>query len=111
MRDSPELRDTLLRLYDAMSSGDAGAVESFYSLDELAVFVSTDAAEFWADSARHNADVRPYFDGSRGTNRWVAEAPGARTQAPPRRCMMAPSAREYRHRDIQPPPHVPHHRA
>ena len=54
-----------------MSSGDAAAVEAFYSLHRLGVFIGTDAAEFWTDSGQHNADVRRYFDGSGGVNRWT----------------------------------------
>jgi ketosteroid isomerase-like protein len=69
---SDELRATVVALYGAMSSGDPGAVEAFYSLDALGVFVGTDEAEFWTDSARHNADVRRYFDGSSGALRWEA---------------------------------------
>jgi hypothetical protein len=55
-----------------MSSGDADAVEAFYSLSPLAVSVGTDSAEFWTDPVRHNADVRRFFDGSNGTLRWEA---------------------------------------
>jgi hypothetical protein len=70
MEPSEELRATLLRLYDAMSSGSAASVEAFYSLQPGSVFMGTDAAEFWTDSAQHNADVRRFFDGSMGVNRW-----------------------------------------
>jgi adenylate cyclase len=70
----PELLEALHELYRAMSSGSADAVEALYSLDPLAVFVGTDDAEFWTDSARHNADVRPYFDGSSGV---LSVEPGA----------------------------------
>jgi hypothetical protein len=62
----------LLDLYEAMSSGDAGRVEAFYSLEPGCVFVGTDDSEFWTDSACHNADVRSYFDGSRGRLSWSA---------------------------------------
>ena len=78
MQASDELRATVVALYAAMSSGDPGAVEAFYSLDVLGVFVGTDEAEFWTDSARHNADVRRYFDGSSGALRWEAGDPIAR---------------------------------
>jgi hypothetical protein len=72
MQPDPELRATLLALYAAMSSGNAPSVEAFYSLASGSVFIGTDASEFWTDSARHNADVRPFFDGSLGTLRWPA---------------------------------------
>jgi ketosteroid isomerase-like protein len=64
MEPSEDLQAALLSLYAAMGSGDADAVEALYSLQAGSVFVGTDAAEFWTDSAQHNADVRPYFDGS-----------------------------------------------
>lgn len=63
-----------------MGSGSADAVEAFYSLADQAVFVGTDDAEFWTDSARHNADVRPFFDGSHGTSRWEEELTEARAE-------------------------------
>jgi hypothetical protein len=63
------LLEALHELYRAMSSGSADRVEALYSLDPLAVFVGTDDSEFWTDSARHNADVRHYFDGSSGALR------------------------------------------
>jgi ketosteroid isomerase-like protein len=49
-----------------MAGGNAGRVEALYSLAEGSVFIGTSASEFWTDSAQHNADVRPYFDGSDG---------------------------------------------
>lgn len=70
MEPSEELRATLLRLYEAMSSGDAATVEAFYSLQPGSVFMGTDASEYWTDSTQHNADVRRFFDGSLGVNRW-----------------------------------------
>jgi ketosteroid isomerase-like protein len=78
MHGSNELRATVIALYEAMSSGDAAAVEAFYSLNALGVFVGTDEAEFWTDSVRHNADVRRYFDGSSGELRWEPGDPFAR---------------------------------
>jgi hypothetical protein len=72
MEPSDELRRTLLDLYAAMSSGSAEAVEAFYSLASGSTFMGTDAAEFWTDSAKHNADVRPFFDGSYGPTSWTA---------------------------------------
>jgi hypothetical protein len=43
-----------------MGSGDADAVEAYYSLSPHAVFLGTDRSEFWTDSARHNREVRPH---------------------------------------------------
>jgi ketosteroid isomerase-like protein len=68
---SAELRERLLALYEAMSSGNADRVEAFYSLQPGSVFVGTDEAEFWTDSAKHNADVRHFFDGSNGVFKWL----------------------------------------
>ena len=53
-------------LYQAMGSGDADAVEWFYSLSPHAVFLGTDRAEFWTDSAQHNQEVRPYWEQAGG---------------------------------------------
>ena len=55
-----------------MSSGNADAVEAFYSLQAGSIFIGTDEKEYWTDSAHHNADVRPFFDGSFGEIRWHA---------------------------------------
>ena len=62
IRRSEELAGLVRGLYTAMGSGDADAVEAFYSLSGQAVFLGTDRAEFWTDSARHNQDVRPYWE-------------------------------------------------
>jgi ketosteroid isomerase-like protein len=80
MEEDPGLVEALLELYRAMSSGDAGRVEAMYSLDPLSVFVGTDDEEFWTDAATHDADVRPYFDGSRGLLRVAAGEPRARVE-------------------------------
>lgn len=61
LEPSPELVARTLALYAAMAAGDADAVEACYSLASGSVFIGTDAAEFWTDSAQHNADVRPYW--------------------------------------------------
>jgi len=71
MEPSSEVRDAVRQLYLAMSSGDADTVETFYSPNPLSAFVGTDAAEVWTDPEQHHRDVRPYFDGSQGTNRWL----------------------------------------
>lgn len=80
MEPSSELREKLLALYDAMSSGDADAVEAFYSLEAGGVFVGTDASEFWTDAHQHNADVRPFFDGAYGRFEFRADNPLALTE-------------------------------
>ncbi len=61
MTPSPELADRMRAVYAAMTAGDAQQVEALYSLAPGSVFVGTSAAEFWTDSAKHNADVRPYW--------------------------------------------------
>lgn len=70
MERSPELAQVAADLFAAMGSGSADAVEAYYSLADEGVFVGTDDAEFWTDSARHNADVRPFFDGVAGPSHW-----------------------------------------
>lgn len=80
MERSSELEAVAEDLLAAMSSGSAQAVEAFYSLDPLGVFVGTDASEFWTDSARHNADVRPFFDGAHGPSRWELKRTEARQE-------------------------------
>ena len=59
---SPALAGMVRELYQAMGLGDADAVEGFYSLSPHAVFLGTDRAEFWTDSAQHNQEVRPYWE-------------------------------------------------
>jgi hypothetical protein len=61
MTPSPELADRMRSVYAAMTEGDPQRVEALYSLAPGAVFIGTSAAEFWTDSAKHNADVRPYW--------------------------------------------------
>jgi ketosteroid isomerase-like protein len=80
MERAPELEQVVADLFDAMSSGSADAVEAFYSLDPLGVFVGTDDAEHWTDSAQHNADVRPFFDGEHGASTWEHQATEARQE-------------------------------
>lgn len=72
MEPSAELAARVRALYAAMSSGSAASVEAFYSLEAGAVFIGTDAAEYWTDSIRHNEDVRPFFDGEFGVYSWRA---------------------------------------
>jgi adenylate cyclase len=62
IRRSEELAGVVRGLYAAMGSGDPDAVEAFYSLSPHAVFLGTDRAELWTDSARHNLDVRPSWE-------------------------------------------------
>ncbi len=47
MKPSPELRDLLLRFYEALSSGDESFIDSHFSLAEAARAVGTDPAEWW----------------------------------------------------------------
>jgi len=67
-----ELKQRLIDLYAAMSSGSADHVEAMYSLEPGSIFVGTDESEFWTDPVQHNADVRPFFDGESGTYLWQA---------------------------------------
>jgi hypothetical protein len=59
IRPSEELAEVVRALYATMGSGDPDAVEAFYSLSPHAVFLGTDRAEYWTDSAQHNLDARP----------------------------------------------------
>jgi hypothetical protein len=70
MGPSRELQQVLFDLYAAMSSGDADAVEAFYSLEAGCIFVGSDHGEFWLDSMQHNVEVRPFFDGTFGEVTW-----------------------------------------
>lgn len=72
MEASAELKQRLIDLYAAMSSGSADPVEAMYSLQKGSVFIGTDESEFWTDSVQHNADVRPFFDGEHGVYSWRA---------------------------------------
>jgi hypothetical protein len=58
---SSELADRMRAVYAAMTAGDAQRVEALYSLARGSVFIGTSEAEFWTDSAKHNADVRPHW--------------------------------------------------
>ena len=58
---STELADHTRQVYAAMQAGDPQAVEALYSLAPGSVFIGSDTAEFWTDSAQHNQDVRPYW--------------------------------------------------
>ena len=80
MERAPELEDELRKLLAAMGSGSADAVEAHYSLADGGIFVGTDAVELWLDSAQHNADVRPFFDGEHGASRWEPEQVEARRE-------------------------------
>ena len=60
IRRSQELAGVARELYAAMGSGNPDAVEGFSSLSPHAVFLGTDRAEFWTDSAQHTR-VRPYW--------------------------------------------------
>jgi hypothetical protein len=47
MDRSPELRDLLLRFYEALSSGDTAFIDRHFSVTEAARGVGTDAEEWW----------------------------------------------------------------
>jgi len=47
MDRSPELRDLVLRFYDALSNGDASFIDSHFSVAEAARGVGTDPEEWW----------------------------------------------------------------
>ena len=49
MEPAPELRDAVLRLYDAFSRGDADLVERLTSRQEGLVFIGTDPDEWLGD--------------------------------------------------------------
>jgi hypothetical protein len=94
MLPSPDLLDVLRALYGAMSSGNPGSVESFYSVEHGSIFVGTDDSEFWIDSTQHNEDVRPYFDGSHGQLDWhCGEEPAALVEGTVGWCVDRPIVR------------------
>ncbi len=85
MEPAPELRDTILRLYEAFSRGDADLVERLTSRQEGLVFIGTDPNEWLEDiqsvrqllQAQAGAgitvvpgDIRAYREGSIG---WAAD--------------------------------------
>jgi hypothetical protein len=80
MERAPELAGVAAELFVTMGGGSAAAVERYYSLAEGGVFVGTADAEYWTDSAQHNADVRPFFDGTHGASRWEEEGTEARQE-------------------------------
>jgi hypothetical protein len=47
MEQSDELRDLMLRFYEAVNAGDLSLVERHVSRQEGAVFVGTDPNEWW----------------------------------------------------------------
>lgn len=61
LQPSPDLAAHMRAVYAAMEAGDPDAVEALYSLADGTVFVGSSEDEFWTDSARHNADVRPLW--------------------------------------------------
>lgn len=55
MEHSPELRDLVLRLYEALASGDASFIDSHFSVAEGARGVGTDPGEWWQGPALADA--------------------------------------------------------
>lgn len=49
MERSPELRDLMLRIYQALSSGDADFFDQLASRQDGLVAIGTDPTEWWAD--------------------------------------------------------------
>ncbi len=90
MERSPELEDLTRKLYDAVSSADAGFFERYLSQSESCVVIGTALDEWWEDYAAAldpirkqmasvgdavelvAGDVRAYREGDVG---WVADQP------------------------------------
>ena len=85
MEQAPELKDVVLRLYEAFSRGDADLMERLTSRQEGLVFIGTDPGEWFEDlaSIRHlvqaqagagitvlPGEVRGYREGPVG---WIAD--------------------------------------
>ena len=49
MQQAPELRDVVVRFYDAVSRGDGGLMEEMTSHDDALVFIGTDPNEWFED--------------------------------------------------------------
>lgn len=89
MERSSELRDLMLRFYDALSSGDMSFIDRHFSLADEARGIGTDPREWWQGSRLADAwkeqmkamggsmplaagDPEAYAEGSVG---WVADRP------------------------------------
>jgi hypothetical protein len=89
MNPSPELKDLVLRSYDAFASGDAAFFDRFFSQREGVLYIGTDPQEWWTgyDTIARifraqwqelggvslvGGDPQAYSDGTIG---WVADRP------------------------------------
>jgi hypothetical protein len=85
MQQAPELKDVVMRFYDAVSRGDGGVMEEMTSRDGALVFIGTDPNEWFEDIAGIRrmleaqagagvtvipGDIRAHRDGAIG---WVAD--------------------------------------
>ncbi len=89
MDRSPELRDLVLRFYEALSKGDVAFIERLFSVAEAARGVGTDPEEWWngaqvADAWKDQLEAMggsmPLVAGepeayAEGTVGWVADRP------------------------------------
>ncbi|MGD9891052.1 MAG: nuclear transport factor 2 family protein [Dehalococcoidia bacterium] len=85
MQQAPELKDVVMRVYDAASRGDGDLMEDLTSHDDALVFIGTDPNEWFEDIAGVRrmleaqagagvivipGDLRAYREGAVG---WVAD--------------------------------------
>jgi hypothetical protein len=85
MEPAPELRDVVMRFYQAMGEGNAGAFEAMTTRREPIVFIGTDPQEWWenvedvskavrelvsAGITLVPGDIKAYREGSVG---WIAD--------------------------------------
>lgn len=76
MDRSPELRDLVLRFYEALASGDASFIDRHFSTAEAALGVGTDPGEWW-QGHRVAAAWKAQLEGMGGSMPLVAGAPEA----------------------------------
>ena len=62
MEQSTELKEFILRLYQALSAGDATAIEEMTSTRDGVVFIGTDPDEWWAGYANITRALRTQMD-------------------------------------------------
>lgn len=65
MDRSEELREDLLLLYAAMSSGSRPHIESFLSSRQGGVFIGVEHSQFWKDARAHLQDITDFLAGLR----------------------------------------------
>jgi ketosteroid isomerase-like protein len=84
MEPSNEIRDAMLRFYDALRAGDADAFDRVVSRDAATVFIGTAPGEWVSDRERLRAGFRPPgvriedadpLGWSEGTIGWAADRP------------------------------------